>query len=144
MGRISVPLQDDLPSTADVVIIGAGIAGVCTAFFCSRLGLRTVVVEKRDGIGTLTTARSTECFRAQFENPADIALMRGSIGMFKNLAEIVGIPEVSICLQPRGYLYATTDSQQANEYKRIVQAQHRMGLTDVELLSGDETRARFP
>ena len=144
MGKIMVPLKGELPKTADVVIIGGGIVGVSTAFFCARAGLKTVVVEKREALGTLTTARSTECFRAQFESPADIALMSGSIEILAHFAEVVGIPDVDINFRPQGYLYATTDPQQAKAYKELVEAQHKCGLTDVELLNGDEARIRFP
>jgi len=31
---------------ADVVVVGAGITGVATAYFCARQGLRTILVEK--------------------------------------------------------------------------------------------------
>ncbi len=144
MGEIKVPLADDMPATADVVVIGGGIVGVSTAFFCSRAGLKTVVLERRDALGTLTTARSTECFRAQFESPADIDLMLGSIGIFKHFADVVGIPDADIHLRPQGYLYATRDPAQAQAYRRIVDAQHAAGLTDVQLWSGDEARERFP
>ncbi len=144
MRRITVPLKGGLPETAEVVIIGGGIVGVSTAFFCSQAGLKTVVVDKREALGTLTTARSTECFRAQFESPADIALMLGSIELFAHFPEVVGIADVDISLRPQGYLYATMDPQQAEAYKAMVKAQHQSGLTDVELLDGAEARTRFP
>lgn len=144
MGQVMVPLKGELPKVADVVIVGGGIVGVSTAFFCSRAGLRTVVVEKREALGSLTTASSTECFRAQFESPENIELMLGSIKIFSHFDEVVGIRHADISLRQQGYLYVTTDSQQAEIYREIVEAQHEAGLTDVELLSGDQARARFP
>ncbi|MGC8826247.1 MAG: FAD-dependent oxidoreductase, partial [Anaerolineae bacterium] len=45
MGQIYVPTEADFPKTADVVIIGGGIVGVATAFWVSRAGLDTVLVE---------------------------------------------------------------------------------------------------
>ena len=144
MGEIKIPSAEDMPATADVVVIGGGIVGVSTAFFCSRAGLKTVVLEKRDALGTLTTARSTECFRAQFESPADIDLMLGSIAIFRHFSDVVSIPDADIHMRPQGYLYATREPAQAQEYRRMVAAQHAAGLTDVQLWSGDETRERFP
>ena len=144
MGKTLVPTQQDFPSTADVVVIGAGIVGVSTAFFCSRMGLKTVVVEKRDGAGTLTTSRSSECFRAQFDNPADIDLVLGSIEMFHHFADVVGVPDAEISLHPQGYLYVTKNLNEAERYRAVVANQHKLGLTDVELLDGDEVRRRFP
>lgn len=43
---LQVPMQEDLPSEADVVVIGAGVAGISTALFLNERGLKTVVLEK--------------------------------------------------------------------------------------------------
>ena len=69
MGTVFVPTADTFPETADVIIIGGGMVGVATAFWLSRTGLDTVLVEMRDGLSTLTTPNSIECFRAQFTEP---------------------------------------------------------------------------
>ena len=66
MGRVFIPTNETFPKTADAVVVGGGIVGVATAFWLSRAGLDTVLVEMRDGLSTLTTAASAECFRAQF------------------------------------------------------------------------------
>ena len=60
MGRIFTPAADTFPTTADAVVIGGGIVGVATAFWLSRAGLDTVLVEMRDGLSTLTTPNSIE------------------------------------------------------------------------------------
>jgi sarcosine oxidase subunit beta len=139
-----VDSREELPRVADVVVIGGGIAGVCTAFYSAREGLKVVVLEKQPDLGGLTTAKSTECFRAQFNSPELIDLMLGSIAIFSRFSEEVGLPEAEIQFKQQGYLYVTTDLQQAHVNRQIVEAQHQAGLSDVELLSGDEARARFP
>jgi sarcosine oxidase subunit beta len=55
VGRIIVPTAETFPRTADAVVVGGGIVGVATAFWLSRAGLDTVLVEMRDGLSTLTT-----------------------------------------------------------------------------------------
>jgi glycine/D-amino acid oxidase-like deaminating enzyme len=57
----------DLPTSTDLVIVGGGIVGSATAFFAARAGLRTVVLERRPALSTLTTPASTGAFRAQFD-----------------------------------------------------------------------------
>ncbi|TMG33699.1 MAG: FAD-dependent oxidoreductase, partial [Chloroflexi bacterium] len=47
--------------------------GCATAFFARRAGLRTIVIEKRPALATLTTPVSTGAFRLQFDNPEEIA-----------------------------------------------------------------------
>src|SRR5690242_2680269 len=54
-----VHLTPDLPATADLVVIGGGIVGAATAFFAARAGLRTVVLEKRPALCSLTTPAAT-------------------------------------------------------------------------------------
>ena len=41
-----LPPPADMPSAADVVIIGGGIVGVSTAWFLARAGIRAVLCEK--------------------------------------------------------------------------------------------------
>ena len=91
VGNIVVPEMGDIPATADVVIIGGGILGVATAFHASKAGLQTEVVEMREGLATLTTVAVEECFRAKFTEPEYVAVMKASIAVFQDLAEVVGL-----------------------------------------------------
>ena len=144
MGRIFIPTQETFPRTADAVVVGGGIVGVATAFWLSRAGLDTVLVEMRDGLSTLTTPNSIECFRAQFTEPPMAALARASIEIFENFAEVVGIPGYDISLHHQGYLFVTDEPDMLDGLKAAVQTHHRLGVTDSEFLTGDEVRARFP
>jgi sarcosine oxidase subunit beta len=126
------------------VVIGGGIVGVATAFWCSRAGLKTVVVEMRDGLSTLTTPQSIECFRAQFTEPAMSALAQESIGMYERMAEVIGIPDYDISLRHLGYLFVTDDPGMLAQLKAAVETHHQLGVTDSEFLAGDELHRRFP
>ncbi|MGH1416964.1 MAG: FAD-dependent oxidoreductase [Pelagimonas sp.] len=44
--RTLVQFQDDLPESADVVIIGGGVVGVFAALYLTRLGQKVIVCEK--------------------------------------------------------------------------------------------------
>jgi sarcosine oxidase subunit beta len=139
-----VPTAETFPSKADVVIIGGGIIGVATAFYASRAGLATVLVEKRDQLGSLATAVSSECVREQWNQPHNAAMMRESLSIFEHFADEVGIPGYDIGLHQQGYLFLTTERERARAYEGLVRRQHAWGLTTVELLTGDEARRRFP
>jgi sarcosine oxidase subunit beta len=126
------------------VIVGGGIVGCATAFYATEAGFSTVVLEKSEGLGTLTTAASEECFRAQFDEPENVAMMMESIAVFEDFAEVVRIPGHSINLHQQGYLFLTAEADASELLRKRVVRQHEMGLDDVEFLSGDETRKRFP
>ncbi len=144
MGRIFVPNEETFPTTADAIVIGGGIVGVATAFWLSRAGLDTVLLEMRDGLSTLTTPQSIECFRAQFTEPAMAQLAIPSIEIYENFAEVIGIPGHDISLVHAGYLFAADDPAMVDQLKAAVEKHHRLGVTDSEFLSGNEARARFP
>ena len=142
--RITTPSAADFPATADLVIVGGGIVGTATAFFASRAGLAVIVLERRAALATLTTTRSLEAFRAQFEDPADVAMMRESIAVFESFPEVVGIPGHAISLHQQGYLFVSREAQGPARVAERVAGQRAAGLEDVECLAGEEARRRFP
>ncbi len=143
MGKIFTPADSDVGKT-DVVVIGGGIVGTATAFWLSRAGLDVVLVEMRDGLSTLTTPASAECFRAQFTEPAMAALAKPSIEMFEHFNDVIGIPDYDISIKQQGYLFLTDNPGTVVDLKENVAQQHRLGVTDSEFLEGEEIRKRFP
>src|ERR1700730_8047671 len=137
-------IADQLPSSADVVVIGGGIVGAATAFFARRAGLSVVIVEKRPALCTLTTPVSTGAFRLQFDNPEEIAVVREGIELFDHFAEIAELPGYDLGIRKQGYLFCATSDTGAQRQRQFVDALHGWGVGDLELLTGDEARYRFP
>src|SRR5438132_677267 len=137
-----VQITHDLPASADLMIIGGGIVGAATAFFAARVGLHAVVLEKRPALCSLTTPASTGAFRAQFDNPEEIALVREGITLFEHFADVAGLPGYDLALRQQGYLWLATTAETARRQQALVERQHAWGLADVELLSGDDARYR--
>jgi sarcosine oxidase subunit beta len=92
----------------------------------------------------LTTASSDECFRAQFDDPDNIAMMLESIAVFEGFSEIVGLDSCDINLHQQGYLFLASEEGGAQALRKRVERQHAAGLLEVELLDGSEARRRFP
>jgi sarcosine oxidase subunit beta len=90
---------------AEVVICGAGIAGISVAFFLAREGVREILlVDERPPL-TLTSQYSTECYRNAWPQPAMRALMDRSVDWLEKLA---GESGNRFRLNRRGYLYVVT------------------------------------
>lgn len=143
MGRIYIPKEEDF-NRADVVVIGGGIVGTATAFWLSKAGLDVILIEMRDGLSTLTTPASAECFRAQFTEPAMSALAKPSIEMFENFDEVIGIPGYDISIRQQGYLFLTDNPGMVKDLQDNVKQVHKLGVTDSEFLDRDEILSRFP
>lgn len=136
--------SSELPASADLVVIGGGIVGAATAFFASRAGLKVVLLEKRPALCTLTTPASTGAFRLQFDNLEEITLVREGIQLWDNFAERAELPGYDLGIKKQGYLFCATSDAGVQHQRHFVEALEGWGVSDVELLSGDEARYRFP
>lgn len=137
-------MSSDFPPMAEVVIIGGGISGAASAFFLARMGLEPVIVERLSALAALTTSQSMEAMRAQFVEPENVAMMRESIAFYEAFAENTGLSGYDIGVHQQGYLFLTTQPDGLESFRQRVNSQHQLGLSDVELLDGDEVRSRFP
>jgi glycine/D-amino acid oxidase-like deaminating enzyme len=101
--------------SADVVVCGAGIAGVATAYFLTvELGVEKVVLCDPRPPLTLTSDKSTECYRNWWPNPSMVGLMDRSIDLLEGLA---GSSGNAIHLNRRGYLYVTADRGRVDSWE---------------------------
>ena len=97
------------PRSADVVVCGAGIAGIAAAYHLAvRRGVSDVVVVDERPPLSLTSDKSTEAYRNWWPGPGDdmVALMNRSIDLLEELARESGNV---FRMNRRGYLFATAD-----------------------------------
>lgn len=94
---------------ANVVICGAGIAGVATAYqLAVRHGLKNIIIVDPLPPLTMTSDKSTECYRNCWPGPGDamVRLMNRSIDIMEELHhEAPG----RLPMHRHGYLFATAD-----------------------------------
>src|SRR5690606_23873626 len=85
----SNPGVDEIPSTADVVIIGGGPAGTATLWALARLApdLQIVLIEKTGQLAAGATNASLENYRTCWPTPCLAAMMHRSIDVFHNADE---------------------------------------------------------
>jgi sarcosine oxidase subunit beta len=93
---------------------------------------------------TLTTPVSTGAFRLQFDNPEEIEIVREGVELFDAFAERTGLDGWDLGLRHGGYLFCSLTDATVERSRRLIERQRGWGLTDVELLTGDEARARWP
>jgi glycine/D-amino acid oxidase-like deaminating enzyme len=117
------------------IICGAGIAGVSAAYFLSKAGFRDLLlVDERPPL-SLTSDRSTECYRNWWPDPHMLALMNRSIDLMEQLALE---SRNAFHLNRRGYLYLTGDEARVPDLTKDAQRIAEMGAGELRVhTSGD-------
>ena len=121
---------------ADVVICGAGIAGVTAAYHLAvKQGVGNVVlVDDRPPL-TLTSDKSTECYRNWWPGPGDtmVRFMNRSIDLMEELADE---SDNYFHLNRRGYVFMTADPAKVAEFQENARTISALGAGPVRMHDG--------
>src|SRR5512142_576184 len=113
-----------MSQTADIVICGAGITGVAAAYFLTKAGFNNILLLDERPPLSLTSDRSTECYRNWWPDPEMLALMNRSIDLMEALANESGNV---FRMNRRGYLYVTAQADKVADLKSASRATASLG-----------------
>ncbi len=124
---------------AEVVICGAGIAGIATAYTLAQRGVQQIVlIDERPPL-SLTSDKSTECYRDFWPGPGNamVGLMGRSIDILEDLARK---SDNVFGMNRRGYLYVTRSAVGARALLASAQEADGLGAGPLRVNTyGDET-----
>ena len=112
-------------SSADVVIIGAGIMGCAIAYSLAERGVRNIVVLEKDAIARGATADAAGGILQQFSTETNIRLATYSVRVWETYAERFGI---DINLHQNGYLFLLDDPSEERTFRENLELQQRLGV----------------
>jgi sarcosine oxidase subunit beta len=139
-----VALLDSPPPTAELVVVGAGVIGAATAHAARRAGLDAVVVEARPAVASATTAVATGAYRLQQDDRDELVLVRETVAALRDFAAFSGQERYDPQARATGLLSLTTTADGAAAQRATAAHQRSLGVDGIEILDGDEARARFP
>ena len=101
----------------DAVVCGAGIAGVSSAYYLMQAGLKKVLLIDQGAPLSLTSDKSTECFRNWWAGPDNtmVSFMNRSIDLMEQHARE---SNNRFLLNPHGYLFATASEDMVEVFEK--------------------------
>ena len=127
------------PTSVDIVVIGAGIAGASVGWQLAQAGQRVLVLERESQPGYHTTGRSAALFDEHYGPSQVKALTRASRAFYERPP--AGFVEGPL-LSPRGMMYVATAAQ-----KPLVDAAYAEAIKyspDAQRLNGEALRTIVP
>ncbi len=129
-----------MSSTADVVIIGAGVIGCSTAYHLTRLGIKNVAVVEMGEVGSGSSGKSASMLSLQFYyDDLILRMAKFSYGKYMQFEEEMGVP---IDFKRTGWLSLAT-AENAERLRRNSKALQSAGV-ETEILEPDEIKRRCP
>ncbi|MBO0662561.1 FAD-binding oxidoreductase [Jiella sp. MQZ9-1] len=134
---IIVPSSETLPESADVVVIGGGIVGVCAAYFLARRGLKVALVEK-GRIGAEQSSRNWGWCRQQNRDARELPLATQSLALWEEMAADL---DEDLGFRRCGLLYLSNDEAEIAGWARWRDFALTQGVT-THMLSAAEASER--
>ncbi len=124
----------------DVAIIGGGIVGCAAAYYLAKKGQRVTLLEKEAAVGLEASGRCACGVRQQGRKGA-LQLAMGSVRLWANLAQEL---ECDLEYVRTGNLKVALDPERAAYFEEEVVWEHAQGLSEVRLLTAEETLKIVP
>lgn len=124
---------------ADVMVIGGGIMGAATAFFLRQRG-RSVILVERGLVGQQASGVNFGNVRRQGRFLPQLPLANRSRGIWGRLPELLG---EDVEFRPTGHIRTCYEKDRIGALEDYAAKARDYGL-ELELVSGNELRARFP
>ena len=140
-------------TSCDAVVIGGGITGALIAVHLAEVGVKTLLIDKRD-IGTGSTSASTALLQYEIDVPLrelikkvgpaaatrSYQLCRESIG---KLARLAARLKINCGFERKPSLFLARHQREISELREEFQLRRKMGI-ELELFDAAAVRKRFP
>lgn len=126
----------------DCVVIGAGVVGLAVAREMALQGRETILLERENAFGTISSARNSEVIHAGIYYPKDSLKAKLCVEGNRLLYEYCRSHQVAT--QPYGKLIVASDPNQIDDLQAILYKAQNNGVPEIRMISGDEARQLEP
>jgi len=126
----------------DCVVIGAGVVGLAVAREMALQGRETILLERENAFGTISSARNSEVIHAGIYYPKDSLKAKLCVAGNRLLYEYCRSHQVAT--QPYGKLIVATDENQIDDLQAILYKAQNNGVPEIKLISGKEVKQLEP
>lgn len=134
-----VTSDPNLPSEADVVVIGGGIIGVSAAYFLAKKGYRVALVEK-GRVGAEQSGRNWGWVRQQNRDERELPLAKAALSIWGGLEKEIG---ADLGFRQQGLTYLTDKPAELAGWEKWVNMARGYGVNS-RMLSEAEANAVVP
>ena len=126
----------------DIIIIGGGVVGCMTARFLSRYRFSILLIEKRDDIGSVTSAANTALIHPGYN--AVTGSMKAKMNLIANPLWDGLSHELNFAFDRCGDYVVAVGEDELPKLDALFERGRRNGVTGMSLVSGAEMREREP
>ena len=126
---------EDVPESADIVIIGGGIIGVSTAWFLARQDIDVVLCEKGHIAGE-QSGRNWGWVRVQGRDTREMPMIMDSLRIWRGLAGEIG---EDVGYTQTGCIFTAKNDKHLNELAKWTETAREFDL-DTRIINRDELR----
>lgn len=122
----------EIPKTADAVVIGGGILGVCTAYALAMRGVKNIVLLEKESLASGSTGKTSGFIRCHYTVPEVVKMAVKSAKYFSDFKEIVGEGETDF---KKTGMFILVSPEYARNLEMNVLMQQERGVSTAVLLS---------
>jgi glycine/D-amino acid oxidase-like deaminating enzyme len=126
----------------DVLVVGGGVIGLCTALELRREGRQVLVVERRE-VGAGASGNNAGSCAIQNKLLPLVSPAREAVRMWQAYQDELAQEGLDVDYTRSGGFRIAEDADQVDDLKQVMAAQRALG-TPVDFLSGAEARAAAP
>ena len=126
----------------DCVVVGAGVVGLAVAREMALQGRETILLEREDSFGTISSARNSEVIHAGIYYPKDSLKAKLCVEGNRFLYEYCRSHQVGT--QAYGKLIVAADANQLDDLQAILYKAQNNQVPDIKMISGAQAKALEP